>query len=195
MQCYICDVRVRARGFRRVENLDNLPPRFQEIALGRRMNNNLPEANFDIGIVIHINCYRYIIEEIEQGNDDNVNACRFKCVLQRNILCFVCDRARNLERLSLEARVDIYMKREIFVGKGALCCSDHINDDSMLDHNIIENLRGNTRNVNLSPKEVSEWFQALRLTAIENTTNRFETDTCIQEDDFKALTNLSKNNF
>ncbi|XP_050508545.1 uncharacterized protein LOC126885834 [Diabrotica virgifera virgifera] len=168
MQCYICDVRVRARGFRRVENLDNLPPRFQEIALGRRMNNNLPEANFDIGIVIHINCYRYIIEKIG---------------------------ARNLERLSLEAREDIYMKREIFVGKGALCCSDQINDDSMLDHNIIENLRGNMRNVNLSPKEVSEWFQALRLTAIENTTNRFETDTGIQEDDFKALTNLSKNNF
>jgi hypothetical protein len=153
--CFVCDQRVRARGFRRLEDLDNLPPQFQEIALVRRRNNNLDERNIENGEVIHTNCYRHIIREIEANENDNGDDhCRFNCVLQRRNMCFVCGNNRNLNILSLDARIDIYLKKEIFVPKAAVCCWDHFNDTGMLRPELIETLRANMRDVIMTPKDI-----------------------------------------
>jgi hypothetical protein len=99
--CFVYDQSVRARRFRRLEDLDNLPPQFQEIALVRRRN-NLDERNIENGESIHTNCYRHIIREIEANENDNGDDhCRFNCVLQRRNMCFVCDNNRNLNILSV----------------------------------------------------------------------------------------------
>lgn len=55
--CIVCDKKVRPRGYRRITDLDNLPPGFQENARLRRRNNDLQQSNIAIGTVIHITAF------------------------------------------------------------------------------------------------------------------------------------------
>lgn len=198
MECFICGREGRPRGFRRFrDDFENILQETREAVINRRADNNLPEMDFTEDTVIHQNCYRNIV--IFGENEENEEGVFLNCVIQRRNYCFVCQqqggRGRNLRSVPFNGRVQVYLRKDIFIPKHALCCGDHFEDGDILPVQVVDDLHGNERNIVMSPKETGEWFKALRTAAVLRAGEKYDSEENFEENDFQTLTKISRENF
>ena len=46
--------------------------------------------------------------------------------------CFICSKTENLKIISIQARLDVFRKRKIFIPAANRCCLDHLNNETLL---------------------------------------------------------------
>ncbi|KAJ8676930.1 hypothetical protein QAD02_012717 [Eretmocerus hayati] len=86
------------------------------------------------------NCNRSILNEIRMLQDDP-SSLRLNVLNQTSSqTCLVCDGDHNISRLSTQARVNIYLKRDIYASENTRSCRDHWDDAGQLFSEHLGNL-------------------------------------------------------
>lgn len=68
---------------------------------------------------------------LEKSSISNRSTMGFKSTVETEQNCFICLSTMNLVAISLEARLDVFSRKEIFIPKGNRCCSHHLINDRL----------------------------------------------------------------
>ncbi|OXA49105.1 hypothetical protein Fcan01_16229 [Folsomia candida] len=163
--CYICHTACPASTMKKLEG--NHMNHFREIAEDQRMKRT-PDGDR--------------VEAIDPAVDR---------------LCLSCYSAVSnlIENQKWPARVDVFIKREIFIPEGSRLCKDHMGEDGKLLSFLVQGLQGQRRTIKLSPIEIQRWFSVLRTNAIRNQAPDYNDENTIADNDFFTITSLSKDQF
>ncbi|KYM97816.1 hypothetical protein ALC62_03856 [Cyphomyrmex costatus] len=130
LRCYVCDGRFAPRLMTRIDGDDNAAKR--EIAINRRDGFQRPALEVTDLTKICTNCNQSIRNEIVAIEEDP--AClRLNVLTQtRNSTCLICDRTDNLNVLSIECKVNVFISHNIFIPQNTKSCQHHLNVEGML---------------------------------------------------------------
>lgn len=76
--------------------------------------------------------------------------------------CLVCDGRNDIHRLTLECRVNIFVKRNMYVPNKYVCCNHHLDERGFLLEGILEDLRYINGPYILKGQELQAFLGALR---------------------------------
>lgn len=188
--CYVCNARNANQSV--LEENDINAERKREISILHRIRFGLEQAEVTRQSKTCINCRRRINKVIQMEADPN--AIPMEVVVQRKGKCFIC--VRNCQfLLGLEARVDFYVKTEKFLLNYTRCCNGHLNDDGTIKLEFIEHNVSIPLGIIMNGLEVKQWFSKIREYISAAAEKRFESEINFEDDDFKSLTSLSKEQF
>lgn len=170
--CYICPAAQRPQTMVRLLGENNAARR--DIAIRRRANQGRDPLVINVGSRICNNCNRSIAEEIIILANDPV-CLRLNVLTQAsNVTCLICNGREDLNRLTLNFRIDIYLKRNIYVLEDTRCCPGHLTDEGLLMNESLPELRFFYRPIILRGTQLQPFLQGLRETAENNRKNRYE---------------------
>lgn len=191
--CYVCPNALHARVMVYLNNVEN--DYFREVALIRRRDNGRLEAPIEPETRICNNCNITIRREIQMLEEDP-NCSRLNIISQYSSeQCLVCRRQNNTQKLRLQARVDIFVKRNIYVPEKYCCCNEHLNGKGLLPRDIIDNFRFINRPYILKGTELQSFLQAMRMEVIDSVTRTYENEETFTEEQFKAISPITKIDF
>lgn len=158
--CFVCNLALPLRQLSRLDGDANINKR--EIAMARRNVIDLPPLEMDDLARLCINCNRSIIEEIRAIELDP--ACMRLNVLTQTSshTCFICGAIADLRRLTLEARVKIFVNRDIYIPKGVRSCQQHLDDEACVTIALLPGLRFVNRPYVIKGAEFQSFLQGLR---------------------------------
>ena len=74
--------------------------------------------------------------------EDDPQSMRLNVLFQTSSqTCLICNARHGIHRLSLKCRIDIFVKKNIYVAENHLCCNDHLNEMGLLSDNLLHGLR------------------------------------------------------
>ena len=189
--CFVCEIRLLPRQMRRIDGVQNEVKR--NIAILRRDMLGHPALDLINETKIFFNCDRYINEEIELTERDP--ACMRMNVLSqtRSASCLICNQDENVHRLSLKARVNIFVTSNIVIPSNVRSCQEHLNDKGFLIRQLHAGLRFINRPYNIRGEELQEFIQHLRRNILDAT--KCEDEESFEEEEFRTLTSLTKAQF
>lgn len=191
--CYICPNALYARVMVRLANVEDELVR--DIAITRRLDNQRPEAPIDLETRICNNCNMSIRRELQIIQNDP-NCSRFNVISQRaSERCLVCLRRNEIHKLSLQARVHVFVKRNIYIPERYNCCNEHLDENGLLPLNIIEGFRFINRPYILKGSELQSFLQAMRKEIIHSAARRYEDESNLTDEQFKSVFPISKDDF
>ena len=123
LRCYVYDRQGQLRQMARICQNEDI----HQVAIFRRNNNNLPNMNLYDNTRVCLNCYQSINNEIAMLQADPT--CLKLNVLnqRRNRACALCNAENGLSRLSLQSRVNVFIRANIYVPEDVRFCPDHLN--------------------------------------------------------------------
>lgn len=193
VHCYVCNTALVFRNMTRISGDENAGK--QEIAISRRLNANREPLAIDEETRICNNCNISIVREIRDIEND-------PSCLQLNVLtqtsshsCLVCRAENNLHRLSSKARIDIFVKRNVYVQSFSKSCEQHLDEKGCLIELLQENLRFVNRPYKIKGTELNVFLTALRNEVIEQRNRKFEDESDFSEEQFLAVSSITKNQF
>lgn len=127
--CFVCNVEATPRSMDFLNGEEKEHKR--EIAIRFRENLRRPAAQFIDTSRICFSCLTIITREEELENDPACTKLKMLHYFANNS-CFVCQRNRNLTKLSKKARVDIFLQTDIFVTSYVRSCPEHLDDNGLL---------------------------------------------------------------
>lgn len=194
LPCYVCNNALVPRAMARLLRDDN-NIMISELAMERRDDAGGFPADINAETRICNNCNILILRDIQTLNNDP------QC-LRLNILrqtssrtCFVCNGDNNIHRLSSECRVNIFGKKNIYVPIRYVCCTDHLDERGYLFENHLEALRYVNRPYVLKGPELQIFLNALREEINISAQRRFKDDKELSDEEFKAVSPISKEDF
>lgn len=191
LNCLICNDLYPPRTMRLVRNYE---PENVQIALRYRQELNHPDIqNINISRVC-INCDELVRRDIESL--ENPNHLRLQVLKQKStVLCMICNQANNnLNRVSIDARVQVFVDTNIYIPEAARICQHHLNDAGMLPNILYNGLLSLNRPIVLSGVEVRRFLYTLRDLTIHYRNTSIDSEN-LSDDDFTYLTTLSKEQF
>lgn len=192
VSCYVCDRNVIPRLSMRLNRGDNID--VLQIATYRRQTAGNPPIDIQDDTKICFNCNNTVMNDII-AIENNPNCLRLN-VLSRvsSRACIICNARQNIQRLSLECRVDIFVASDIYVPDFLRICGHHLDHQGFLPNYLHGGL--NFVNKPYIISNLQHFLQIMRTFANRNRPLRnWEDINCFTEDEFKYLTSISKNHF
>lgn len=126
MRCYVCIMPANARQLARMNGDEHILKR--EIAIGRRDGLGHPPLQLDDNSRLCANCNISINNEINALNADP-DCLRLNVLTQSaRQTCVFCNADRELHRLSFPCRVNVFIKRNIYIPENVKSCEHHLDD-------------------------------------------------------------------
>lgn len=186
LTCFVCDGRFQARQMRRIGGDDNAAKR--DIAIFRRDMAGRLAVEVTDRTRLCVNCNRYILEEIDILERDPI-CMRINVLSQtRNASCLICNQDHDVQRLSLQARVNIFITSDIYIPSNVRSCQNHLDGKKFLLRPLHTGLRFINRPYVIRGQELQMFIQELRKNVL--TSSQYE-----DEEDFKVMTSLTKAQF
>lgn len=193
LNCYVCNRQAPPRQMNRINGDNNAHKR--EIAIFRRHEANHPLLEPNDGTRICNQCNISIVNEIRILEQDP-NSIRLNVLKGASgRACFLCNARNNLRSLSLQARVNIFIKVDIFVPVFTRICIHHLNENGEVLDALVNGLQSLNRPYLLRGEELLNFLQGLRACANKHINVRYENETDFSDDEFKYLTSLTKAQF
>lgn len=124
LSCYICERRDVPQRMVRIHGDERMDVR--NIAIDRRANLGRPDELVGENTRICFNCNVNIANEI-RAIAENPMSTRLNVLIQRrNHVCIFCNADEDLVRLSVECKVDVYIKCDIFFPENVRSCGLHL---------------------------------------------------------------------
>lgn len=134
----------------------------REIAISRRDAAQRSPIEITDRTRICNNCNISIVNEIRILNEDP-NALRLNILSQTSShTCLICNGNNNLTRLTLKARVNIYLNRDIYTSKNVKSCLNHLDDQGFLLREFFQDLRFVNRPCIIKGNELKQLLEELR---------------------------------
>lgn len=134
----MCNAIVRPVQSARIDGEDNLHKR--EIAIIRRDANNLLTLDITDRTRLCANCNRSVLHEMEAIERDPT-CLRLNVLTQTSShTCMICNQYPNIQRLSVEYLVNVFIKKNIYIPE-TKCCRIHLDDNGLLLQFLLEGLR------------------------------------------------------
>ena len=166
---------------------------YREIAIIRRHERELPPIEITEQTRLCLNCRQSVREEIQAIEADPACA-RYNILLQRSgRICFLCNAEHDLRRLSLEARIQIFLKRDIYVPQYTKTCQHHLSDDNLILFALLPGLRYVNIPYVIPGQDMQVFLQSLRSKIIKS--RNLADDAEFTDAEFKVLTSLTKGQF
>ncbi|XP_071581746.1 uncharacterized protein [Temnothorax nylanderi] len=166
-----------------------------EIATFMRQEANNPPQECNDGTRICNQCNIAIANEIRILEQDP-NCIRLNVVRGASgHSYFLCNARNNLHRLSLQARVNIFVKVNIFVPEFTKTCIHHLDENDQVLNAFIDGLQSFNRPYILRGEELLHFLQGLRACANKHINAKYNNETDFSDDEFKDLTSLTKAQF
>ncbi|CAH1101718.1 unnamed protein product [Psylliodes chrysocephalus] len=148
--CYVCERLFRPTQLSRMDGEENVNKR--EIAVIRRNAENKLPLHVD-NRRLCINCSRSINQELIDV-ENNPFCLRLNVLSQtNNSTCFVCDEVNDIHRLSVECRIDAFIRTNIYISEDVKSCQAHLDDKSCILKILLPGLRYVNRPCVLKEKE------------------------------------------
>ncbi|CAG9773134.1 unnamed protein product [Ceutorhynchus assimilis] len=182
LHCFICPAALPPRLMVRLvgdENADKCA-----IAQQRRLANIRPIIEINELTRICASCNRSIIREINALQRDP--ACLRLNVLTQSSShsCLICN-SPNEPRLSTEARVNIFLNRDIYVPEYVKSCAHHLNGNGFLLQRLLPGLRFVNRPYVIPGRELQTFLKHLRNTANEHP--KIDSEDYFSDADFESI--------
>lgn len=127
--CYACDRQFQRKQMRLMNGDENIIRR--QIALTRRDNLGFPALAINENSQLCFNCYMSISNEIDIIQQDP-ECTRLNVVHQTtSYSCITCNAANNIERLSVNCRVNVFLIRDIYVHENVRSCAHHLDGNGL----------------------------------------------------------------
>lgn len=194
IECYICNTRLIPRVMVRLGGVDNNILR-QEIAINRRDQAGRPPIPIADESRICNNCNITILREIRMLQDDP-QCMRLNVLSQTSSRsCLICNAENEIHRLTVRCRIDIFIKRNIYVPENHLCCNDHLDENGLLFNDLCQQLRFINRPYIIRGHQVQIILQGFREEVLSSRNSRFENENCFTEDEFTAISPINRQQF
>ncbi|XP_011263507.2 uncharacterized protein LOC105255738 [Camponotus floridanus] len=191
LQCYVCDAIVRPGQLARIDGDDNLNK--CEIAISRRDANNRPALDITARTRLCVNCNRSILNEIEAIERDPT-CLRLNVLTQTSShTCMICNQYANIQRLSVECRVNIFVIRNIYIPETTKCCNIHLDHNGLLLQYLLGGLKFVNRPYVIRGQQLQIILQELRR-ANQNSCS-YNDENSFTDEEFKSITPISQNQF
>ena len=191
IRCYVCN-ELFARGTMRI--MVNFNDQKTDIAkrYSKELNHLPAEINNDSRVCF--GCDTLINRDLEIMQ--NLQSLRLNVIRQRSTdTCMICNNLNNvLQRLSIEARVEIYMDMNIFIPNSSRVCVQHLDNAGFLLKNFYENFQYLNRPVIVSGSEISRFLTTLRSSAVKYRKSSLHPES-LNEDDFVYFSSITKAQF
>lgn len=189
--CFVCDGRFQARQMRRIDGSDNVAKK--DIAIFRRDMAGRPALEVTDLTRLCVNCNRSIRDEIELLEQDPT-CMRINVLTQtRSASCLICNQEHDVQRLSLQARVNIFITSDIYIPSNTRSCPNHLDGKGFLLRVLHAGLTFINRPYIIKGKELQMFIQELRKNVV--TASHYEDEEDFDEEDFKIMTSLTKAQF
>ncbi|XP_043480300.1 uncharacterized protein LOC122509998 [Leptopilina heterotoma] len=109
--------------------------------------------------------------------------------------CVVCNAPNNVHRLSLNSRVNIFVKRNIYIPVNNVCCNEHLDESGFLQADIVDQLRFINRPYIIRGRELQSLLEALRGEVFNVAQGKFNDEHGLTDQECNVLTSLSKEQF
>lgn len=110
----------------------------------------------------------------------------------RSASCLICNQEHDVQRLSLQARVNIFITSDIYIPSNVRSCQNHLDGKGFLLRPLHTGLRFINRPYVIRGQELQMFIQELRKNVL--TSSQYE-DEDFDEEDFKVMTSLTKAQF
>lgn len=191
MRCYVCNAQFNLRQLAFMRGDENINKR--QIAITRRDENGHPPLVLDENSRLCINCNRLIIDEIALINDDP--GCLRLNVLRQTAShsCLICNEQNNVHILSLHCRVQVFIKRNIFVPANVRSCAHHLDKDGCLLNILLPGLQSIHKPYLIKGQQLQVFLQEMRNVSL-NRGKGIEWED-LNEEEFMSLSPVNKNEF
>lgn len=137
----------------------------QQIAIDRRAANDLAYANVENDTTLCFNCNLSITKEAAAVETDRI-CLRLNIVNQTgNRACFLCGTVEGATRVSLQCRVDIFVKANCYVPEHVRVCAHHFEPNDCVIPALMPGLRYTNRPCSISAAQFMIFLKQLRNTA------------------------------
>lgn len=193
LACITCDRQMHRQQMARIDGDENIEKR--EIALSRRNNDNRGPLVVNANTRLCNNCNISIVNEIRALQDDPL-ALRLNVLRQTSSnTCFICGYNGNITRLSIECRVNIFLKLNIYVSENTRACANHLNDSGLLHNHLYDGLSSVNRPYRFQGNQLRSFLQGLRSVVNNMSTSKFDDENNISDRDFTSFSPITKDQF
>lgn len=191
IHCFVCDVAAIPKTMSRLIGDENEVNR--TIAIRFRENLRREHAEFDEQSRVCISCLALLNAEIRLENDPS---CTRLNILRTaaNHACFICHNNVGVQRLSLKCKVDIFIRKDIYVPDNARCCPQHLDNDGFLLRALLPGLSFLNRLYTLVGVQLSNFLEMLRTSARSDQPD-FKNVNSLSDEEFKLLSPITKEQF
>lgn len=189
--CFICNQRFHIQRLSRIDREDDI--NIREVAITRRDARDLPAIEVTDQTRLCMNCRLLVIRELEAVEADP--ACvRYNILLQRSgQLCFICNARHEVRRLPLEARLQIFLERDIYVPQYTKTCQHHLTNDNLILLVLLPGLQYFNRPYVIPGQDTLAFLQGLK-NKVKNSRN-LSVESEYTDEEFKIITSLTKAEF
>ncbi|KAJ8677232.1 hypothetical protein QAD02_013019 [Eretmocerus hayati] len=164
----------------------------RQMAIERELMRDFPVIQVNANSRLCLNCDRSITQDMEMMQLDP-SRLRLNVVIQAgNRLCIVWNGAEDIHELSLACRVNVYVRRNIFIPRGERICAHHLDRSGFLLPNLLLDLRYINRPYDIQGVQTLVFLEGLREWASE--ARRLD-DTHLNDEEFECISPISKLQF
>lgn len=193
VECITCDTIMLPRQMSRVDRVEDAIKR--EIALSRRNTDNRGPIVIDDNTRLCNNCNISIVNEIRALQEDPL-ALRLNVLRQSSSnTCFICGNEGNVTRISLECRVNIYLKKNVYTSENTKSCAQHLDDRGHLFDHLYDELHFVNRPYRFKGNQLSTFLGELRSFANNTSNTKFNNENNISEEHFASISPITKEQF
>ncbi|KAJ8688486.1 hypothetical protein QAD02_024281 [Eretmocerus hayati] len=187
--CYTCNAALAPRNMPRIgEDIER-----REIAISRRDAAGRVPMQITEETRFCFNCNRSVTDEIRLLQNDP-SAVRLNVLSQTSSqTCLICDGDNHLVRLSLKARVNIFLKRNIYASENTRSCRNHLDDAGQLMPEFLDGLRFVNRPLRIAGTVLRPFLDELRDNCTTGT--RYENENNFTEEEFATLSPVTREQF
>lgn len=163
-----------------------------EIAIRYWAELNNPQINIDNNTRVCMNCD--MLMETDLANTNNPECIRLKVLKNKSSdVCCICgSREGPLNRISLQARVQIYLDTNIYVPVSVRLCPNHLDNEGYVFRILCQDFKAIFRPITLQGIEIQNLFVELRNRALLPIGDRLIKENALSADDFYTMTSLTK---
>lgn len=191
MRCYVCNRQFNQRQLALMNGDVNADKR--QLAIIRRDDHGHPPLALDENSRLCVNCNRLIIEEMALIEAD-------PSCLRLNVLtqtasrsCVICNQPNDINRLSIECRIQVFIKRNIFIPENVRSCQHHLDQKGCFLNVLLQGLRSINRAYVIRGQQLQLFLQEIRNVSLKRG-DGIDWDN-LTEEDFQSLSPISKNQF
>lgn len=107
--------------------------------------------------------------------------------------CVICNAVVDLTRLSLNARINVFIVRNIYIPENVRSCEHHLDDNGRIFQFLLPALRSVNRPYIIRGRQLQDFLQALR--SVASNVRDFSDVHSFEDSDFQCITSLSKDQF
>ncbi|XP_058796541.1 uncharacterized protein LOC131667246 [Phymastichus coffea] len=165
----------------------------RQIAITRRDELDHPPEVLDQNSRICINCNRMIIEEMNMMDADP-GFLRLNVVTQTaSQTCIICNNLNEIHRLSLDCRIQVFIKRNIYIPDNVRSCAHHLDNDGLFFNILLLGLQFINRPYIIRGQQLQVFLQGLRNVALDRGTG-IDYDK-LTDEEFECLSSINKQQF